>query len=177
MKLENLKINQKTEFTRRCIGEAVIELLQKKEFGSLKISEIAKRAGVSRTSFYNYYVDVYGVLTDYLKMIIAEYLVEGEKTGNNGYFQYNHIVFSFEFFDRYAKYFLTLTRHRLHSIVFEGINDFVLKYIKSERHASLYELYAYSGALLNSFLMWEEGGKKEPVDVIAKNLEHIMSYN
>ncbi|MCR5145322.1 MAG: TetR/AcrR family transcriptional regulator [Lachnospiraceae bacterium] len=177
MKIKDLKVNQKTEFTRRCIGEAVIQMLQTTEFSKLKISDIVKRAGVSRTSFYNYYTDVYEVLTDYLNIIIAEYIIEGEKSNNNGFFEYHHIIFSFEFFDKYAEYFMTLTRHRLHSIVFEGINEFVLNYIKTDRDESMYRRYAYAGALLNSFLMWEEGGKKEPVEDIARNLEYIMSSN
>ena len=62
MKIKDVKVNQKSEFTRRCIGEAVLKLLDSNEFSKLKVSEIAKRAGVSRTTFYQYYSSPYSRL-------------------------------------------------------------------------------------------------------------------
>ena len=174
MKIKDMSLNEKTEFTRRCIGEAVIQMLKTQEYAEIKVSDVAKRAGVSRTTFYNYYVDLYDALTDYLQILVAEYLLEGERTGKNNYFQQDHIVFSFEFFDRYSEYFLTLAKRRLHAIMFEGINDFVLNHIKAENVSSPYQLYAYAGAILNSFLKWEEDGKRESVEKIAEGLKHFI---
>lgn len=174
MRLKNIKINAKSEFTRRCIGEAILQLMEKTDFVHLKISDIVKRAGVSRTTFYKYYSSIYDVLTDYLSIIVSEFLIEGEANGSNQYFEESHILFSFHFFDRYADFFLTLSKNRLHSIMLEGINDFMKMHIQPTKSVTIYQLYAYAGALLNSFIMWEEGGKKEPVDEIAANLKHIV---
>jgi len=174
MKLKNFQIHAKSEFTRRCIGEAIIRLMEKTEFVKLKISDIVKKAGVSRTTFYKYYTSTYEVLTDYLSIIVSEFLMEGEESGNNQYFEDSHILFSFHFFDRYADFFLTLSKHKLHSIMLEGVNEFMKKHIQPARSVTIYQLYAYAGALLNSFLMWEEGGKQEPVEEIAANLKHIV---
>ena len=69
--------NQKTDrnrFTRMNIGEAVAALLKEKEFDKIKISEITKKAGVSRMTYYNYYETKEQALKDYLYELIKEYM-------------------------------------------------------------------------------------------------------
>ncbi len=168
-------MNQKTEFTKRCIGEAVVKLLKNTDFNHIKISDIAKTAGVSRTTFYQYYTTPYSALKDYLNIIVSEYLSEDEtKNQEVIYFEKKHIIFSFNFFDQYSDYFLTLTKNKLHSILLEGINEFMINHIQTEHEISKYMLYSYGGALLNSFLKWEEDGKKEKLEDIANTLEKFV---
>ncbi|MCR4902948.1 MAG: hypothetical protein K6A23_08820, partial [Butyrivibrio sp.] len=66
-------------------------------------------------------------------------------------------------------------KHKLHSIMFEEINRFVLNHILPEKDIALYQLYAYAGALLNTFIQWEEGGKKENLEDMAFTLESIVN--
>lgn len=77
------KTAQKTErslFTRMCIGEAIIELMQDKGMNGVNVSAIAKRSGVSRMTFYYYYDSVQEALTDYMKEIVADYLKARKNT-------------------------------------------------------------------------------------------------
>lgn len=172
MKLEAERSGKKSEFTRRCIGEAVIKLLDRTELENLRISEIARVAGVSRTTFYQYYTTPYSVLVDYLNIIVSEYLAANEAQELSGtYFNREHIIFSFRYFDRYAEFFHTLVVNRLHSIAFSAINDFMTRHVRAEKPVSVYRLYAYAGALLNSFLQWVEDGRKERVEDIAEALQ------
>lgn len=165
----------KTEFTRRCIGEAVIKLLKNCDMEKLRISEIAKIAGVSRTTFYQYYTTPYSVLDDYLKIIVSEYLMENRRQNLSGkYYHYEHIVFSFNFFVQYEEFFNTIIENRLHTIVFKAINDFMSKRVKTGPTSTGYIRYAYSGALLNCFLRWLEDGKVEKVEDIARTLEMFV---
>lgn len=172
MRLITDKAGMKSEFTRRCIGEAVIKLLAHNDIEHLKISEIAHVAGVSRTTFYQYYTTPYSVLVDYLNIIVSGYLIENEKKGLDGtYFNREHIIFSFRYFDQYSAFFHTLVDNKLHSIAFSAINDFMTTHIRTEQPLSVYRLYAYAGALLNSFLQWVEDGRKERVEDIAEALQ------
>ena len=92
------KTAQKTErslFTRMCIGEAIIELMQDKGMNGVNVSAIAKRSGVSRMTFYYYYDSVQEALTDYMKEIVADYLKARKNTpGLGNYQEYSHVVFS-----------------------------------------------------------------------------------
>lgn len=166
------KTNQKTErsrFTRMCIGESIIELMSANGLDGLSVSAIAKKAGVSRMTFYYYYTDITDALTDYMKEIIASYLEARKNTPGLGNFQkYSHLVFSLKFFDQYENFFLTMSKNHLHSILMDGINAFMISYLPKEESQSLYDIYFYAGGLLNTFLKWEENGKKETAEDVAK---------
>lgn len=172
-------LNQKTErnaFTRRCIAEAIIELMQSDSFYHIKISSVVKRAGVSRKTFYNYYDSTYNALTDYLQLIIEEYRRESHENPETGHFlEYEHILFSLRFFDRYVYFFQTLTKQGMHALLLDGINQFMLEHYSNRKNRSVYEMYCYSGGLLNCFLQWEENQKAESVEEITSILYKL--YN
>ena len=44
---------KRNRFTRQCIGESIITLMQSKVFEEITISDIVKKAGVSRMTFYH----------------------------------------------------------------------------------------------------------------------------
>ncbi len=164
-------INPKTKFTRMCISEAILSLLETTDFAKLKISDIVRKAGVARASFYKYYDSPYAALTDYLGIIIGEYMQESRSGQERASFlEKSHILYSLNFFDRYASFFLVLARQKLHGILLDGINRFMLDHIQTAKHLSVYELYSYAGSLLNTFLKWEEDGKKDSAEEVADTL-------
>ncbi|MDO5540762.1 MAG: TetR/AcrR family transcriptional regulator [Eubacteriales bacterium] len=166
------RIKNKThrnQFTRMCIGEALIALMQSSDFSVIRVSDIVRRAGVSRMTFYHYYSSKTDVLTDYLDEIISLYLKESRQQPDIGGFRdYRHILFSLKFFDRYRCFFLTLTHAGLHSLIINAINDFMLRHFSSDFDDSIYKLYVYAGALLNVFLKWEEDGRSKPAEETAR---------
>ena len=170
------EVNQKTKFTRMCISEAILALLETTEFARLKVSDIVRKAGVARASFYKYYDSPYSALKDYLGIIIGEYMQENNLRQNrSNYLERDHILYSLLFFDRYANFFLTLARHKLHGIMLDGINGFMTENIQTQKHLSVYELYSYAGSLLNSFLKWEEDGKTDSAEEVADTIYHLYS--
>ncbi len=69
MKAQNL--NRSSQKTRRLIKKVFAEMLyEKKELGKISVSELCKRADISRGSFYSHYDDLYGVAEDYENEII-----------------------------------------------------------------------------------------------------------
>lgn len=169
------RLNQKTKFTRMCISEAIVALLKNTDFGRLKISDIVKKAGVARASFYKYYDSPYAALTDYLQIIIAEYVDANKAHAKSKFLEYEHILFSLQFFDKYVNYFLTLAKCKLHGIMLDGINRFMAENVQTGRKMTIYELYSYAGGLLNSFLKWEESGKKESAEDVAMAIYNMYS--
>ena len=49
-------------------------LCEKKELGKISVSELCKRAGISRGAFYSHYDDIYGVAVDYENEMIDTFL-------------------------------------------------------------------------------------------------------
>jgi len=167
----NFDTNTKTIFTRKCISEAIIALLEKESFERLKISAIVQKAGVSRMTFYHYYDSPTAALKDYLQIIVAEYLESSKQNGERvEYLEYSHILYSLNFFDQYSYFFLTLEKNNLHGILLDGVNHFMEDHITTDGRFSLYQIYAYAGGLLNTFLKWEENGKKERAEEVAETI-------
>ena len=48
--------------------------------------------------------------------------------------------------------------------------------IQTVKRISVYELYSYAGGLLNTFLKWEEDGKKDSAEDVADMLYDLYSY-
>jgi len=173
--MSNLSDSNKTKrnrFTRMCIGEALINLMQQRDYDSIKISDIVAKAGISRMTYYNYYHTKTDVLEDYLQEIVAEYLRssndENVKEKIGGFQDFEHVLHALNFFDQYANFFLTLLNAGLYSIIINAVNQFMEEQVMPFYPRSVYRLYYYSGALLNTFLKWEENGKKESAEEIAE---------
>lgn len=159
---------ERNRFTRMCIGQALITLLDEKEFGKIRVQEIADRAGVSRMTYYQYYHDKIEVLNDYLEDIISQYLKisqHRELVGEIG--DYDHVLHALQYFDRHASFLQKLKEIGFYSLIVSKINAFVLEHIPKNQKRFVYEAYYYAGALLNVFMKWEEDGKKVPASDIA----------
>lgn len=159
----------RNRFTRMCIGEALLSLLKQKDFSEVRVSDIVSRAGISRMTYYNYYHSKNDVLSDYLQEIIHDYIRETTTKKDIGTFhEYTHILHCLLFFDQYSDFFLTLVHANLYSIIINAINDYMVTQIFPSYQGSIYELYYYSGALLNTFIRWIDSGKQESAETIAK---------
>ena len=173
----NTDLNSRTIQTRIAICDAILDELEKKEYTKIKVSDVIRNARVSRMSFYRYYENLYDALCDYLNIIVTGYMIEGgEQQDPTVFMELDHIEFSLNYFDRYSRYFLTLNRHGLYSVLIDAVNEFVMKNIFPQKKIHIYELYAYAGALLNSFLKWEEDGKRESARDVAAMIYRLFNH-
>ena len=171
------ELNNRTITTRIAIGNAILDELDKQEFSKIKVSDVIRNAKVSRMSFYRYYENLYDALCDYLSIIVNGYMIEGGEINDPGvYMKLEHIEFSLNYFDRYSRYFLTLNKHGLYSVLIEAVNEYMMKNIFPQKRLHMYELYAYAGALLTSFLKWEEDGKRESAHNVALMIYRLFNH-
>ena len=171
------ELNSRTVSTRMAIGNAILDELEKKEFTRIKVSDVIRIAGVSRMSFYRYYENLYDALCDYLNIIVTGYMIEGGEVNDPGvYMRPEHIEFSLNYFDRYSRYFLILNRHGLYTVLIDAVNEYMMKNILPRKKLHMYEMYAYAGGLLNSFLKWEEDGKRESAHNVAMMIYRLYNH-
>ncbi len=164
------KRNAKTQFTRMCIAEAIIECLRNEEYEKLRVSNIVKKAGVARMTFYKHYTQPYDALIDYLDILIEEYIKECDEKKYLPHMRYEHILHALQFFDKYTDFFFVLNRRNLYGIMIDCVNQFIEKYLVINDKVSVYERYFYAGGLLNTFIRWEENGKKDCAEKVAESL-------
>ena len=56
--MENMeKVDKRIRRTKKILTEALIDILKEKNVEDITVSELAKRADVTRTTFYQYYRD------------------------------------------------------------------------------------------------------------------------
>lgn len=70
------KAGQSTKFLMDCIAEGLLELMKEKEYSSISVSEICRRAGVGRTTFYRHFTEAGSkddVLVYYAASLWADY--------------------------------------------------------------------------------------------------------
>ncbi|MDO4633657.1 MAG: TetR/AcrR family transcriptional regulator [Eubacteriales bacterium] len=162
--------NKRTRFTRMCIGEAVYRLMDKKDFREIKVSDIAKKAGVSRMTFYHYYETKEEALEDYFHEIVAGYIRDclRRKDEIGSFHDRSSILHALNYFDRYEAFIMRLVHAKLYYIIIDGMNEYMTKVIMPVYHRPSYELIFYGGALLNVFIQWQEGGKQETAEEVAE---------
>ena len=158
-----------------CIGEAVFALMDKKEYEKIKVSDIVKRAGVSRVTFYHYYETKEDALTDFFHEIVAGYIRECREEQVGRFHDRSSIIHALKYFDRYSVFILKLVDAKLLYIIQDAMNDYMMKRIMPHYKIPVYELYFYGGALLNVFIQWEKNGKREPAEMIADQMTRYCS--
>ena len=176
------KKTQRNRFTRMCMGDALVNIMQQKAYDKISVSDIVKKAGVSRMTYYNYYETKDELVKDYIEEITSLYLEE-EK---NNIMDYVHILFLIKFFDRYGKFFVTLADAGMYSFIIDAANIIMEKEYKDNYSTSddadflkkkTYELYFYSGAMVNVFLQWQKNGKNiTPEELAGIITDYLLEY-
>lgn len=160
-KIENLRVKES-------ITAALLELLEEKSISEISISEIIKKAGVARASFYRNYATKENVIITLITDILEQYRATLSYDDDNFYI-YQNIRKSFEFFERYEKQILDLHRFGYGSILLEMLNQFHEEVAGTMPCSSIerYKLYIYIGSLYNTVMVWLQSGRKESVDEIS----------
>ncbi len=129
-------------------------------------------------TFYKHYDSPKAALIDYLQIMISEYMEQvKDELNRDTFMSYEHILYSINFFDQYSDFFMTLVNNDLHSILLNGINQFFFFFFETSEELSFYEISAYGGGLLNSFLNWETSGKKESAEEVARRIHTLYGQS
>lgn len=153
------------------ITEAFLLLLKKKAYKDISITEICKKAGVTRMSFYRNFESREDILLKKVKDVTDSFLEESAISYRN---------------DTASEYFLKLFTHmECHKELCTALNKAGLIYmIKDEFDQIFLNTYKQeygsfksvflAGGIFNVFLFWfTDGCKENPAD-LAKKLESIL---
>ena len=74
----NVKNNKRRKESRAKIEAVFLDLIQDKELNQISVSEICKKSGLNRTTFYANYVDIYDLADNIIKIVFFESFSEVE---------------------------------------------------------------------------------------------------
>ena len=86
------KVDKRIRRTKKILTEALIEILKEKNVMDVTVSELEKKADVTRTTFYQYYLDP----VDMLEQLQDEIAVEATEGGNAEGFFYGLFNYFYE---------------------------------------------------------------------------------
>ena len=166
--------------TRTCLRHALLGLLESKTLNDITVTELTKKAGVSRTAFYSNYQTINDVLNE----TIDEYLTRLNDLAwqaiNNKEDLFYPIIK--ELYDHYDIYSLML-KVDIEKTAFFHMRDYIKRTYPNINTETYYLLIATIGMIRNVALEWIISGCKESIETISqicndasKNLrEEILS--
>lgn len=94
MKAQNL--NNSSRKTRKLIKKVFAEMLsEKKELGKVSVSELCKRADISRGAFYSHYDDIYQVAEEFENELIDTFFDNARMVNSQNLMQFIDSVFEY----------------------------------------------------------------------------------
>lgn len=150
------------------ITEALFALMHEKSFSDITVTELIRKAGVARASYYRNYDSMEDVLITLVEYVLNSFRNEAEYDLTD-YFSYQNVLRSFQYFKMYGTYVLDMYQSGFGSQLLEGLNQFHedIAGTMSVNSIDKYKLYIYMGALFNTALVWLKGETRESVEDIT----------
>lgn len=169
----NKNSNMQNIITKESIFTALMILMKKKNFKEISITEITKKAGVSRMAFYRNYNIKQDIITTYIDELFQEYsneIIRKENIDN-----YENLRLYFSYFRKQEKLISNLISSNLINMLLDKcIESFYAisqnmpcnKSYSPEQHKFWIEYMA--GGLYNVLIEWAKSGMKQSDEYMAK---------
>ena len=174
--IKNLKLSNENanKLTKECLHTAIITLMSKKKFEDIKITELVKKAGVSRTAFYRNYNSkeeiILEICDNFIK--IMKNFVNSDKYKND-YYKFFYDLFC-EIRNEKKKFKILLQAKLLNSAILK-LDDFMFKIVNPESKKDYYKLLVINTAIFTVIEYWFNSGMEEDEEFMAKLCTDILN--
>jgi AcrR family transcriptional regulator len=158
--------------TREAICTALVFLIQEQPFDKITITDIVKRAGVSRTAYYNNYSSKQEILVDLVDSLIFEINQKllpytNELTGKAKEPQ-KFIKVLFEVIFQQRNIYKALQSAKFDHVILDCLNEMMLSTAHDKSDENVYRIYFKAGALYNVLLKWIQSDFAKSIDEMTK---------
>lgn len=172
--------NQRREKTKKAIEQAMVELLKHQSFDKISTSQLAKTAGISRSSFYTHYKDKYEMIDKYQQVLFSklEYVFD-----KNEFQKEKALLEIFEFLDRESLFAALLTQNgtkEIQTYIRNKLQTMISKEqvsLEKTQVENLYNSVYISHAVFGIYQMWITRGKKETAEQMTQILIKMLPKN
>ena len=153
---------------KRKITDALFLLLKEKPLHEITVTELVKKAGVARISFYRNYSSKEDVLQTLVNDVLASFAKEA-RGGAADFYCYENVLLSFRYFLSWRNYFVDMYRSNFAALLLESLNQFHEELLGEMPAASIerYQLYIYIGALFDTATVWLQNNARESPEEMA----------
>ena len=169
--------NKVNLFVRDCICTAIFQLMEKKKYEDITVSEIIAKAGVSRMGFYRNYESKESVIEDFILRAFNRTVDEIESKRPLNLQTYNVIVTVLENFKKYSDYINILLSQNLDYLTYTCYQKAFNRIYRQKKVTPLRYYYA-SILMANMFALevgWVKSGLKDSPDELARMYSKILT--
>ncbi len=171
----NLVQNQ---IAKESIFTALMILMDQKKFTEITVTEVTRRAGVSRMAFYRNYDQLEDIITNFLE----EYFQTCSKQLiNKSFDNYEGVLLYFASFRKQKNLIINLINSNLSDLIYKSSVEFFQSFsehIICNRNPSYiqsaYHTEYIIGGLYRVLIKWAQNGMVESDEDIAKMISHLM---
>ncbi|MCI8744300.1 MAG: TetR/AcrR family transcriptional regulator [Lachnospiraceae bacterium] len=168
--------NPKNIFVKECLFTALLILMQSKNFHEITVTELTKKAGVSRMAFYRNYETIEDIIIDYFN---TTKLGINENNADKIMYLPNMILRTCEFF--YAN------QELMNDLIHFHMTDLILNAIEAHFHSTFYlllysygfqsdyEISALVGIFFKILIDWTKNGMTENIEQMSITIYDIMT--
>lgn len=157
------------------LTEALFFLLKTTPFSKITINDIAKKAGVSRLTFYRNFDTKEDILEERFKNLFNEFFDEIKQ--NKITSARNVILLIFEYWYKNQEYLKILIDNKLEKYIYGNFNTYITNIFNELNIAEYYKpehIAFISGGLFFSMVDWINNGCKETPEEITNSLMKIL---
>lgn len=169
---KNCSNKETNRLTREAICTALVMLIREQPFEKITVTDIVKRAGVSRTAYYSNYSSKQDILTELVDSLILEInqdlLPYTNEQNGKAKEPEKFITILFQVLSKQRDIYQTLIDASFQHIILDRLTDTMQSNITDKSEENLYRAYFNAGALYNIFTKWMQSGSATPIDEMTR---------
>lgn len=185
-------VEQRKTETKDLIKQAFTKLLKEKGFNTLTVSDITRKAGINRGTFYLHYIDKFDLIekleNDCIEQLYKILLREDTESKDNSLFPYTSVLEVLCFMKENFEFIYNLAgeggdpafNEKVKAVMKELLNN-KAKQLKIEKFTmkEIPDEYVYDimiGIPITIIFLWIKRGGIEPPEVIARMICNTKEY-
>ena len=152
---------------RESLSIALIELLKKKDYNEISITELCKRAGVSRTGFYRHYYDKSEIIDDIIEDLFEKYKAESRFRGGQNLNMEEWYEKLFTFIRGHFELLSVLMDKKFSQQFLVGVNNHLLN-MTPPNVIDMGHTLIWAGALYNLVFYWINSDNPSKIETVVK---------
>lgn len=155
---------------------ALISFSGEKDWSKVTVTELIKKSGVARASFYRNFKSIEEIIDYGIEQMTSCYN-KGKLYLAEDFHSKELMLYKFRFYKQYASLVLAFHHANTSVTLLDVITDCEIDALGDMpvNSISKYELYYYSGAFYNMMIYWLENGIKETPEAMADEFLYIVN--
>ncbi len=163
-RLSGTKANK---LTKECLQTALTSLMREKPFESISVTELVRRSGVSRQSFYRNYRTKEDILIDMCRSMgedLTAAMLDGRYLKDTYQWYYDLFLFMYENRETIEMFIKARARQEARKIFLPALHEI----FQADSDEKYYQIIAYEGGVNQIIEDWFEEGMKKDISQMAR---------